>query len=268
MVSRIGLIAGNRKFPIIVASEAARANRLVVAIAIKGETSPRLSRFVEKIYWLGLDEFSKIFEIFQAENIKEAVMAGQISPRQLFRPQARNSPALKDLLDSLQDKRADTIFKAIAKRLEDKGITLLDSTSLMKNFLPKQGVLTKTQATASEREDIKLGLYIAKEIGRLDIGQTVAIKDKAIIAVEAFEGTDNLIRRAGKITRGNAVIVKMSKPHQDMRFDVPVVGLNTIKNLARIKAAGLVIEAGKTLFIDREQSIKLADRNKIWIEAV
>ncbi|MBU0548773.1 MAG: UDP-2,3-diacylglucosamine diphosphatase LpxI [Candidatus Omnitrophica bacterium] len=265
---RIGLIAGNRKFPLIFAQEAKRKGYSVVAVAIKGETHPGLGRLVEKIYWLDLGEFSRLFEVFSNENITEAVLAGQISPWQLFRPQVKNNPELKSLLNSLRDKRADTIFREIARRLEAKGIKLLDSTFLLSDYMPEQGVLTKQKPAAGNLADINLGLEIAKEIGGLDIGQTVAIKNKAIVAIEALEGTDNLIRRAGRIARAGVIIIKVSKPAQDMRFDVPVVGLNTVKSLLRAKAAGLAIEANKTLFIDKEQSLKLADRKGIFITAV
>ena len=266
---RIGLIAGNRKFPIILASEAKNRGYSVVAIAIKGETDSRLSNLVGRIYWLGLHEFSQLFELFQNEKIIQVVMAGQISPHKLFRAQVRSSPELRDLLDSLKDKRADTIFGAIAKRLEERGIRVLDSTFLLDKFLsPQKGILTQNQPSSYHWEDINLGLSIAKKIGYLDIGQTVAIRDKAIVAIEALEGTDNLIKRAGKITQRGATIIKVSKPDQDMRFDVPVVGLNTIKNLIRSQAAGLAIEAGKTLFIDQKSALKLADKKGLFVVAI
>ncbi|MFH1577822.1 MAG: UDP-2,3-diacylglucosamine diphosphatase LpxI [Candidatus Omnitrophota bacterium] len=267
MMTRIGLIAGNRRFPLLFASEAKKKNYSVVAVAIKGETDPNLSNFVEKIYWIGLEDFSRAFKVFQDENITDVVMAGQISPRQLFRPKVRNSAQIKSLLEALEDKRADTIFKAIANKLEEHKIKLLDSTFLLRKFLPNKGVLTRNQPEARQWEDINLGLKIAKEIAGLDIGQTVAIKDKAIVAIEALEGTDNLIRRAGRITRKGAIVAKVSKPAQDMRFDVPVIGLGTVKNLARAHAAGLVIEAEKTLFIDQEKALKLADKKGIFIVA-
>jgi len=265
---RIGLIAGNRKFPIIFACEAKKRGYSVVAIAINGETHPGLSNLVEKIYWLSLAEFSKLFEIFQNEKITEVAMAGQISPQKLFRPEVRDNPELRIFLDSLKDKRADTIFRAIAGRLEERGIRVLDSTFLLNDFMPHKGILTHSQPGFSQWEDIYLGLDIAKAIAYLDIGQTVAIKDKAIVAVEALEGTDNLIRRAGKITQGGAIVIKVSKPHQDKRFDVPVIGLNTIKNLIRSRSAGLAIEADKTLFIDKVQALKLADKKGLFVVAV
>ena len=267
-MSRIGLIAGNRKFPIIVASEAKKRHFSVIAIAIKGETNSRLNNLVEKVYWLGLSEFSKLLEIFQNENITEIIMAGQISPYHLFSPKIRSNPEIKSLLDSLRDKRVDTIFGAIARRLEERGIRVLDSTFLLSEFIPQKAVLTKNQPSPSNWDDINLGLNIAKKIGSLDIGQTVAIRDKAIVAIEALEGTDNLIRRAGRITRRGVIIIKVSKPDQDMRFDVPVVGLNTIKSLIHAHAAGLAIEAGKTLFIDQKTAIELADKNGLFVVAI
>jgi len=267
-MQRIGLIAGNRKFPIIVACEAKKRGYSVVAIAVKGETSLKLTKFVERIYWLSLDEFSKIIGLFESENITEVVMAGQISPHHLFRPKVRNSSAVKTLLDSLKDERADTILGAIARRLEERGIRVLNSTFLLDDFLPKKGVLTRNEPEFSHWEDIHLGFKIAKEIAYLDIGQTVAIKDKAIVAIEALEGTDNLIKRAGRITRRGLIMVKVSKPAQDMRFDVPFAGFNTIKNLVRVNAAGLAIEAEKTLFIDQQPALKLADKNGLFVVAV
>ena len=267
-MSRIGLIAGNHKFPIIFADQAKKRNYSVVAIAIKGEANPRLSNHVEKVYWLRLNEFSKVSQLFKKEKITEVAMVGQVSPRQLFRPQIRNSPELRNLLDSLKDKRADTIFGAIAKKLEEQGMHVLDSTFLLGDFLPRKQVLTKNQPSFSHWEDIYLGLNIAKEIASLDIGQTVAIKDKAIVAVEALEGTDSLIKRAGKITQRGVIITKVSKPDQDMRFDVPVVGMNTIKSLVRARAAGLAIEAEKTLFIDQKPALKLADKKGLFVAVI
>jgi len=267
-MSKIGLIAGNRKFPIVFAAEAKKNNYSVVAIAIKGETDSRLSNLVDNIYWLGLDEFSKVFKVFQKEEITEVVMAGQISPYKLFRPQVRDNPEISTLLNSLRDKRADTIFGAIANILGEQGIRILDSTFLLGAFLPKRGVLTQRQPNSYNWSDINFGLNIAKGIANLDIGQTAAVKDKAVVAIEALEGTDNLIKRAGRIAHSGVIIIKVSKPQQDMRFDVPLVGLNTIKNLIRARSAGLAIEAEKTLFIEQEAALKLADRKGLFVVAV
>lgn len=267
-MEKIGLIAGNRKFPLIFSEAARKKGYYIVAVAIKGDTSLKLKKLVDKIYWIGLDEFRRMFEIFKNEGVSRVIMAGQISPRRLFSKEITRDGELKDLLKSIKDKKADTIFGAIAEKLEKAGLTLIDSTTFIKDFLPRRGGLTKLQPDSCLWEDIYFGLDLARAIADLDIGQTVAVKDKAAVAVEALEGTDNLIRRAGKIARGGIVVVKVSKPKQDMRFDIPVVGLNTVKNLIKAKAKCLAIEADKTLFIDRERSTALADRHNISIVAV
>jgi len=267
-MEKIGLIAGNRKFPLIFAEAAKKKKYSVVAIAIKKDTSPKIKKIADKVYWLDLKEYSRLFEIFKSEGITRIVMAGQISPHHLFGKEMYKDPGLKQILGEIKDKRADTIFGAIAEKLKDSGFELLDSTIFMEDFLPKKGILTKREPTFNEWDDIYFGFDLAKEIGFLDIGQTVAVKNKAVVAVEALEGTDNLIRRAGQIAKDGTVVVKVSKPNQDMRFDIPVVGLNTVKNLCKAAAACLAIEAGKTLFIDKEAGISLANRHKISIVAV
>ena len=267
-MKKIGLIAGNRKFPIIFSQKAKQAGYYIVTIAIRGDTSRRLKDFVDKIYWIRVEEFKKIFEIFKQEQIVEIVMAGQVNPRNLFNKRVMDNPDIKMLLENIKDKKADTVFGAIADRLEDSGFKLLDSTFLIKDFLPPKGILTKRQPDFREWQDIYFGLDIAKKVGLLDIGQTVGIKNRAVVAVEALEGTDALIRRVGRIARKGAVIVKVSKPYQDMRFDIPVIGLNTIKNLIRAGVFCLAVEAARALFIDREDAVSLADRKGISIVAI
>jgi DUF1009 family protein len=267
-MQKIGLIAGNKRFPIVFSEAARRKKYYIVAIAIKKDTSPQLKRYVNKIYWLGLSEFSRMFEIFKKEDITDVVMAGQISPQRLFSKEVAKDQQLKNLLSNLKDKKADTIFAAVADTLKEKGFQLLNSTILLEDYLPKKGTLTHLEPDFSVWEDVYFGLNLAKAIASLDIGQTVAVKDRAIVAVEALEGTDNLIRRAARIAQRGIIVVKVSKPHQDMRFDIPVVGLNTVKNLVKVNATCLAIEADKTLFIDKEESVKLADRNNISIVAV
>ncbi len=266
-MEKIGLIAGNRRFPILFSQAARKRNYYVVAVAIKGDTSRKLSKSVDKIYWLGLAEFSKMFEIFKNEGITNIVMAGQISPRRLFSKEINKDVTLRDLLANLKDKRADSIFGGIADKLKQSGFELVDSTLFIEEHLPKKGVLTNKEPGSGSWEDIYFGLELAKQVANLDIGQTVAVKNKAIVAVEALEGTDNLIRRAGRFAKG-VTIVKVSKPKQDMRFDIPVVGLNTVKNLIRAGVSCLAIEAEKTLFIDRKESLDLANKKSVMIVAV
>ena len=267
-MEKIGIIAGNRKFPLLFSRAAKRKDCYIVAVAIKGDTSAKLKKLVDKIYWLGLDEFSRMFEIFKSEGITKIVMAGQISPRRLFSKEIERDPRLKELLSGIKDKRADTIFLAIAEELKKHGFELLDSTLFLEEFLPKKGVLTKKEPNFDVWEDVYFGFDLAKAVASLDVGQAVAVKNKAIVAVEALEGTDRLIKRAGSITRGGITVVKVSKPKQDMRFDIPVVGLNTIKNLIKVKGSCLAFEAGRTLFIDKEASIRLAEKKNISIVAV
>jgi DUF1009 family protein len=267
-MEKIGLIAGNRRFPIVFSEAAKKRNYYIVAVAIKGDTSRKLKKYVDKIYWLSLNEFRKLVQIFKSEDINRIVMAGQISPHRLFTREIDNDQDLKSLFASIKDKKADTIFGAIAQKLKDSGFELINSTTFLGNLLPKKGILTKKEPSFTEWEDIYFGLDLAKMIACLDIGQTVAVKNKAIVAVEALEGTDRLIRRTGKITRGGFTVVKVSKPNQDMRFDIPVVGLNTIKNIVKAGAGCLAIEAEKTLFIDRKASTLLADKKGIAIVAV
>ncbi len=264
----IGLIAGNRKFPLLVAQGARREGCRVTALAIKGETSPRLKSLVDKIYWIALRDFSRMFDIFKQEGITRAVMAGQVSPHRIFSREVQQDELLRSLLENISNKKADTIFAAIARKLQEAGITLLDSSRYVKEHLPDKGVLTRRQPDAALWEDIHFGFELAKAVGGLDIGQTVAVRNKAIVAVEAFEGTDNLIRRAGVLARGGITVVKVSKPNQDMRFDIPVVGLKTIKSLIAAGARCLALEAKKTLFIDRQESLACADKRKLVVVAV
>ena len=267
-MDKIGLIAGNRKFPLIFSACAKKQGCYVVAVAIKKDTNPKINKIADKVYWLGLDEFSRLFEVFKKEGVTNVVMAGQISPRRLFGKEIGKDPILKNLLLEIKNKKADTIFGGIAKKLKDEGFELLDSTIFVNEYLPKKGVLTKSQPLPEVKEDIVFGFELAKAIGSLDIGQTVAVKNKAIVAVEAFEGTDNLNRRSGKLAGKGLTIVKVSKPKQDMRFDIPVIGYNTVKNLVKVHAHCLAIEAEKTLFIDKEKSLQLAERFGISIVAV
>lgn len=267
-MEKIGLIAGNRRFPILFSEAAKKKGCHIVAVAVKGDTSYQLRKYVDKIYWISLGEFRRLFKIFKDEGVTKIAMAGQISPHRLFTKEVNKDPELKELLEKIKDKRADTIFGAMAERLNASGFELIDSTAFIGHLLPRQGTLTHRPPNFTEWEDVYFGLALAKAIAYLDIGQAVAVKHKAIVAVEALEGTDNLIRRAGHIARGNFVLVKVSKPMQDTRFDIPVVGLNTIKNIIKAKGTCLAIEASKTIFIDKEESVALADKKGIAIVAV
>jgi len=257
-----------RSCPILFCESARSKGYSVVAAAIKGETSSRINRLADKAYWLRLSEFKRLVEIFQAEGVKKIVMAGQISPARLFSKEVRKSRELQQILTSIKNKKADTLFGVIAQKLEQAGLEVLSSATFMEEFLPKKGPLTRVQPDTAVLEDVYFGFELAKAVAALDIGQAVAVKDKAIVAVEALEGTDNLIRRAGKIARPGMTVIKVAKPSQDMRFDIPVIGLKTVQSLIKAGAKCLAIEADKTLFIDRQAAVKLADRKGLVIVSV
>ncbi len=264
----LGLIAGNGKFPILFAREARRQNLKIVAAAIVGDTSVFLKLFVDEIVWFKVGELKKLFSYFKDRGVAHVIMAGQVNPKNLFDKTLLLNDEYKDLIQALEDRKADTIFRAVADKLKTHGLDLLDSTFLLKSYLAPSGTLTARGPTSVESEDIAFGRTIAKAMGGLDVGQTVVIKEKAIVAIEAMEGTDRCIRRGGKIAREGAVVVKMSKPDQDLRFDIPVVGLRTLQNMVAVKAKCLAVEASKTLIIDRDACIKLANKSGICIVAV
>ena len=263
----IGLIAGNRQFPFLFARAARDQGYKVIAGAVLGDTSPFLYFFVDKFRYFKVGELKKLFEYFRQAGVSDVIMAGQVKQDNLFNPALELDEAFQALSDALRDRKADTIFAAVAERLKQEGMTLLDSTFLLKKYLAPRGTLTKRGPTQSELSDIDFGLAIAKQMGAMDIGQTVVVKEKAIVAIEAMEGTDRAIVRGGKIARVKAVVVKTSKPKQDSRFDVPVIGPRTIQAMASVKAACLAIEAGKTLIIDREKTVRMANKAGICLVA-
>ncbi|MCB9772484.1 MAG: UDP-2,3-diacylglucosamine diphosphatase LpxI [Candidatus Omnitrophica bacterium] len=261
----IGLIAGNGKFPILFAREARRQNLKVVAAAIKGDTSILLKFFTDDLKWFKVGELKKLFSYLKDRGVKRVIMAGQVNPKNLFDKSVALDGEFHDLMQALEDRKADTIFRAVADKLKTEDLDLLDSTFLLKGYLAPKGTLTRRGPTILELEDITFGRTIAKAMGGLDVGQTVVIKEKAIVAIEAMEGTDRCIRRGAEIAREGAVVVKMSKPGQDLRFDIPVVGARTIQNMIRGHAKCLAIEAEKTLIIDRAACVKLANKAGICI---
>ncbi|MDD5347476.1 MAG: UDP-2,3-diacylglucosamine diphosphatase LpxI [Candidatus Omnitrophica bacterium] len=267
-MEKIGLIAGNRRFPLIVAQAAARQSVPMVAVGIRGETDPAIKKYVEKLYWVRLGDFQKVYQVLKADGVEKVIMAGQVSPWRLFSPQFQQSPQIRKLLAGIKDWRANTIFAALAAQLESQGFELLDSTTFVKDSLPAKGVLTRTQPDPAMWEDIRFGTDIARKVAGLDIGLSVGIRQKAVVAVEALEGTDNLIRRAGSLARKGVVIVKVGRPGQDMRFDIPVIGIATIRQLKASRASCMAIEAQRTLVIDLEACVSLADRCRIALVAV
>ncbi len=240
----------------------------VIAAGIRGDTSFLLKPFVDKISTFNVGELRKLFTYFETENIRQVIMAGQVNPGHLFEESTELDEDFKQLFDALKDRKADTIFAAVAEKLKEHNIELVDSTFLIKNHLAPKGTLTRTAPNLEQLGDIEFGRDIAKSMGRIDVGQTVVIKDKAIVAIEAMEGTDRTILRGGQIAKEGAVVIKMSKPNQDLRFDVPVVGPRTIKHMRKSRCKCLAIEAGKTIIIDRQKTIHAADKGGICIVSV
>ncbi|MGE5054001.1 MAG: LpxI family protein [Acidobacteriota bacterium] len=274
---KLGLIAGNGKFPFLVLDAARAQGFEVVVAAIKEEAFPEISdQGAASTHWLSLGEFSKLIETFQREGVRRAIMAGQVKHKQIFssiRPDWR----LAKLLLSLTTRNTDSLLAAVAKVLADEGITLEKSTWLLEPLLAKPGILTQRAPSEQERKNIDYGRMVARNLAQLDIGQTVVIADSACVAVEAMEGTDATIERAGQIMRslhGNAstlsrtlTVVKIAKPNQDLRFDVPVIGIKTVEVMQTARATCLAVDAGKCLLLDGQKVIDAANGAAIAIIA-
>jgi DUF1009 family protein len=263
---KYGLIAGNGRFPFLVLEGAKKVGQSLAVVAIREETDKSIEQIAEKVIWVGIGQLGKMISFLKKEGVSEAVMAGQVKHVQIF------SGALPDLrmirmLFGLKRRNTDSLIGAVADELAKDGIKLIDSTFFMQEHLAEPGVLTKRKPDETERGNIEYGLQIANEIARLDLGQTIVVRAKACVAIEAMEGTDAVIERAGKLAKGKLTVVKVAKPNQDMRFDVPVVGVPTIKTMIEAGATCLCITPKKTLIFDREEVVKLADANKICIIA-
>ncbi len=265
--SRWGLIAGNGQFPFLVL-EGARSQGIEMAvIALREEASPELERVATRLHWVSLGELGKALELLHQEGVNKAVMAGQVKHNKLF-SSIRPDWKLAKLLMSLPLKNTDSLIGAVARVLEAEGIELVDSTAFLKPLVPEPGVLTRRAPDAGEAADITYGLRIARQIASLDLGQTVIVRERACVAIEAMEGTDEAIERAARIAgQARLVVVKVSKPRQDMRFDVPVVGLSTVEVMKRTNATALAVDAGRTLLFDRARLLKAADAAGIAIQA-
>jgi UDP-2,3-diacylglucosamine hydrolase len=296
---RYGLIAGNGQFPLLVLEGARQAGAAVSVVAIHEETDQSIESIADRLEWVGIGQLGKMIRFLKSEGVEKAIMAGQVKHVQIFSRAIPDARMLKVLL-KLPRRNTDSLIGAIADELSSEGIELIDSTYFLQDYLPQVGTLTAREPDAREREDIEYALEIAREVARLDLGQTVVVRSKACVAIEAMEGTDATILRAGALTqeatasaldakakggfvqgvsnlvrgrktnlaRGRLTVVKLAKPTQDMRFDVPVIGLTTIEAMIDSGATCLCISAGKTLMLDREDLVKLANERKIAIVAV
>ncbi len=264
---RIGLIAGNGRFPIIFADNARKLGYHVSAVAHEGETEPELASHVDRIHWIKIGQINKLIKAFKEDGVHQAVMLGGIKKTHVFttiRPDFRTL-ALAARLALWKD---DDILREFAKELEREGIAICDSTFGLEGILVEEGTLTACVPTEKEWEDIRYGWEVAHDIGRLDIGQCVVIKDRVVVAVEAVEGTDGAIKRGGELAKEGAVVVKRSKPQQDLRFDLPAIGPRTIEVMASVKASVLAVEAGRTILLDREILLDKARSARIAIVGI
>lgn len=267
MAAPLGLIAGNGVFPRLVARGAREAGIDVVAVAHVGETEPELEGEVLSCTWIKVGELGKMIRTLKQAGCERAVMAGGIKKARLFsgfRPDLRGAAFLARMR-TLHD---DKLLRGIASEIEADGIRVISSTEYLPRLVPTPGVLSRRSPRAHERADVEFGVRVAKAVGSFEIGQTVVVKNGLVLAVEAVEGTDSAIRRGGELARGGAVVVKVSKPQQDLRFDVPAVGPETIRLMADVGATVLAIEAGRTIVLEREQVLDAAAKAGIAVLAV
>lgn len=259
----IGLIAGSGRFPILFSQEAKRQGCRVVAIALKGVTDPSLSEFADEVHTFKLGKVSGPLKILKDGGVKRAVMAGKVQHTSLFGGIMPDLRAVK-ILAGLRDRRTDTILAAVADEFAKEGIELISSTTFLSHLVAEPGVLTRRKPTKDETADIDLGWKAAKAVAGFDIGQSVVVKDRAVVAVEAMEGTDATVLRAGELSRSHGrrpgiVLVKVAKPRQDFRFDLPVLGMDTLKTLSKAGGTALALEAGKTVIFDKSDFLREAD---------
>ena len=273
-IQRLGLIAGNGQLPFYVLDEAARRGVPVTVAAIKEEAFPKIEAHIESlsndisIHWLGLGQLGRLLSVFKDEGVTHALMMGQVKHVRIFAPGTRsplkhlkNLPDLRaiKLLASLSRKNTASLITAVIEEIENEGIRFVDSTSFLEGMLPEPGLLTGRRPTREEEEDFAYGIPVARDIMRLDLGQTIVVKSQAVVAVEAMEGTDATIRRAAELAHGESItVIKVSRPNMEMRFDVPVIGPETLKVFAECHVTALGVDAGRTLIIDRDSFLAQA----------
>lgn len=272
-MERLGLIAGNGRFPILFARSAKAKGIRVVAVAIKGEASPEIESYVEKLHWVGVAKIGKLIRTLKNEHIEKAVMAGGLTKSHIHSKLKliRLMPDLRALnmwYKKLRSRHDHSILEAVANELAIDGIQLISSIDYVEDLMAKKGCLTKRAPTEREMSDVEFGWEIAKDIAKLEVGQCIIVKDRVVLAVEAIEGTNETIKRGGKLGRGNIVVIKLSKKNQDLRFDLPAIGVETIKCLKEAGGSTIAIESEKTLVLDKDEAIEFADKNKISIIAL
>ena len=264
---KLGLLAGAGKFPIYLSSFAREKGYQVTVVGPEGRLEPGIDKVAHKVRYYKFARFDDFLAALKEEGITTAIMAGKIDKRWLYEPGVELDATTIAILKSLPDQKDDTIMNRIVQVLEERGVEVLETTELIADWLAPEGPFGEIKPDENQMRDIKFGFKIAKEIGRLDIGQTVAVLNRAVLAVEAIDGTDMTILRAGQITPG-AVVVKTLKPNQSLKFDIPVVGLSTMQSMVQAKASVLAVEAGKCLVVEREEMVALANAQKISIVGI
>lgn len=267
-MKRIGLLAGIGRLPVEFARAARGMGFTVVAIGVVPGVDAELSAAADKFFSISVGELDTIFNTLKSEQVSQVTMLGKVTKELMFAGTVKLDARMQKLLAGLKDNSDDTIMLAFVRELASEGIGVLDQTELIKTLLPMPGVLTKRAPTEAEQADMKFGFAMAKQIGGLDIGQTVVVKNRAVMAVEAIEGTDACIRRGGQLGRGGVIVAKVAKPSQDVRFDMPSIGPDTVRAMIEANAVALVMEAGKTLLVDKQTVLKLADEHSIAIVAM
>lgn len=265
---KYGLIAGNGRFPFLVLEGARAAGVEMAVAAIKEETDARIESLARTVEWISVGHLGRLIKFFRREGVTHAIMAGQVKHVQIFKLSALPDLRMARMLARLKRRNTDALIGAVADELAAEGITLIDSTTFLQPLLAREGVLTRRAPNKHELADIEYGLHVALELARLDLGQTIVVKNQAVVALEAMEGTDATIRRASELVRGRPLtVIKVAKPNQDMRFDVPVIGPQTIETLQACNVTAMSLTADKTLIFDREETLAAADRQKIAIIA-
>ena len=259
----VGLVAGGGRYPLLLAEEARRhgVTRLVIE-GMHGGTDPAIEKLANEMHWLYVGQVGKAIETFRRAGISQVIFAGQVKPGRLFQGLRPDLRALK-ILATAGAKNAETIFGGVVAEFEREGLKVLPCITFMENYLAAEGVMGKVKPGSAQRDDIELGRRLAREVSRLEIGQTVVVKGGAVLAVEAFEGTDQAILRAGELSHGDLTVVKVAKPKHDIRFDVPCVGMKTVESLKTAGAKALALQAGLTLLVDKDEFIPALDAAKI-----
>lgn len=265
-MKNIGMIAGNGRFPFLVAQEIRKQGDRVITVALKEEADKEIEKVCDETIWLSVGKIQKIIDAFKERKVDTALMVGQVKHAKIYSAITMDLRALK-IMTSLVNKKTDTILTAVVKEFEKDGIKFLPSHIYLKHLLAEKGLIVGTKLNSDENKDMEFGFKIAKGIAGLDIGQTVVVKDKSVLAVESIEGTDECIKRAYSLGGDNAIVVKVAKPNQDFRFDVPVIGTRTVDTLKNNKIRAMIVEAGSTLILDKDDVIKKAKEANVTIIA-